>query len=156
MSSTSGDNIVIEDVEARDPIAPRYKTNSVDSICWQNVVVSTKGRKSKTILDNAQGLATRGELIAIIGPSYVHRVFSGLAVDNTQRSWKISIAFNACETVTAIENDRFRLYQRASCGRQSNSQNFCVCGARGRSDWESNSKRNAEICPSSGRRTRGS
>ena len=51
------------------------KNDMISGLVWEGVTVSVKQRrssKSKIVLDNIGGIVKAGEILALMGPSYVH------------------------------------------------------------------------------------
>lgn len=70
----------MSDIEAlADQTSPLFN-DAVRFVLWENVTVTIKDRQSKRpkdILNNVCGLVQAGELLAIMGPSYV-RIYKSL------------------------------------------------------------------------------
>ena len=91
----------MSDVEKMMGGYSQLTNHNIRSFLWRGVSVSVKDRQThedKPILNNVSGIVYAGELMAVMGPSYVVFHFSASSsLTGSQWFWQINSSERACQ-----------------------------------------------------------
>lgn len=92
----------MSDVEKMMGDYSQLTNHNIRSFLWRGVSVSVKDRQThedKPILNNVSGIVYAGELMAVMGPSYVipQTFYVLLSLTVSQWFWKVNSSQRACQ-----------------------------------------------------------